>query len=115
MNTTKYKKLPIKGYKVLNMYPVYVEGLYYGHEPFKIVGIREDQVELDGDFSGGTHNVRQKDWFKDDRCFVISTVCEEQLRAGGCQLPNVHCCGGGTVINKHVNYWDSELISKKLK
>lgn len=114
MNTTKYKKLPIKGYKVLNRYPVYVEGLYHGHEPFKIVGIREDQVELEGDFSGGTHNVRQKDWFKDDRCFVISTVCEEQLRAGGCQLPNVHCCGGGSVINKHVNYWDSEPISKKL-
>ena len=53
----KYKKQSIKGYKVLNMYPVYIEGVYYGHEPFKVVGIRDNQVELEGDFSGGTHNV----------------------------------------------------------
>ncbi len=106
---TSYKKVPIKGYKVLNMYPVYVKELYYGHEPFKIVGIREDQVELEGDFSGGTHNVKQRDWFKDEECFVISTVCEEQRRAGGCQLPNIHCCGGGSVINKHVHYWETEI------
>jgi hypothetical protein len=25
----KYKKIPIKGYKVLNMYPVYIEDVYY--------------------------------------------------------------------------------------
>lgn len=36
----KYKKLPIKGYKVLNMYPVYIEGVYNGHEPFKVVGFK---------------------------------------------------------------------------
>ena len=102
----KYKKLPIKGYKVLNMYPVYIEGVYHGHEPFKVVGIRENQVELEGDFSGGTHNVCQKDWFDDERVFVVNTVCEEQLKPNGCQVHNVHCCGGGSVINKHVSYWD---------
>ena len=69
----EYKKLPIKGYKVLNMYPVYLKHVYYGNEPFKIVGIRENQVELEGDFSGGTHNVRQKDWFDDDKAFVVNT------------------------------------------
>lgn len=36
--------------------------LYGGKETFEIVGIRKDSVELEGDFSGGTHNVLQKDW-----------------------------------------------------
>ncbi len=106
----KYKKQSIKGYKVLNMYPVYIEGVYEGHEPFKVVGIRENQVELEGDFSGGTHNVCQKDWFDDDKVFVVKTVCEEQLKPNGCQVHNVNCCGGGYVINKHVSYWDG-LVS----
>jgi hypothetical protein len=103
----KYKKLPCKNYKVLNMYPVYVEGFYYGHEPFRIVGIRENQVELEGDFSGGTHNVCQKDWFDDKRVFVVQEVCDEQLKPGGCQIHNVNCCGGGSVINKHTRYWEN--------
>jgi hypothetical protein len=38
------------------MYPVYVKELYEGREPFKIVGIRQIKVELEGDYSGGTHN-----------------------------------------------------------
>jgi hypothetical protein len=106
----KYKKSEIKGHKVLDMYPVYVEGVYYGHEPFKVVGIRQNQVELEGDFSGGTHNVSQKEWFDDDRVFVVKTVCKEQLKPNGCQIHNIYCCGGGSVINKHVSYWD-DLIS----
>ena len=105
----KYKKLPIKGYKALNMYPVYIEGLYHGHEPFKIVGIRENQVELEGDYSA-MNNTIGKQWFPDDRVFVVTTVCEEQLKPSGCQVHNVHCCGGGSVIDKHVSYWE-ELIS----
>ena len=28
----------------------------------------------------------------------------------GCQVHNVNCCGGGSVINKHVSYWDA-LVS----
>lgn len=106
----KYKKLPVEWYKNLNMYPVYVEDLYNGREPFKIVGIRENQVELEGDFSGGIHNVSQRDWFDDHRVFVISTVCEEQLKPNGCQKNDLHCCGGGSVINKHVSYWNDLII-----
>ena len=106
----QYKKLSARGYKVLNMYPVYIEDVYKGHEPFKIVGIRENQIELEGDFSGGTHNVCQKDWFDIDKCFVVSTVCDEQLKPNGYQIHNVNCCGGGSVINKHVSYWES-LVS----
>lgn len=102
----KYQKKSIKGYVILKMYPVYIEDVYNGHEPFKIVGIRENQIELEGDFSGGTHNVSQKDWFNIDRCFVISTICDEQLKPNGCQIHNIYCCGGGSVIKEHVEYWN---------
>jgi hypothetical protein len=100
-----YKKMPITGYKQLGQYPVYIKGLYGGNEPFKIVGVRENEVELEGDFSGGTHNVVQKYWFNDEDVFVVSTVCPEQLKPKGCQVHNVNCCGGGSVIKEHVEYW----------
>lgn len=41
---------------------VYHKRLYDYHEQMKIVGIREFEVELEGDYSGGTNNVCQKDW-----------------------------------------------------
>lgn len=41
---------------------VYHKDIYWGREPMKIVGIRETEVELEGDYSGGTHCVCQKDW-----------------------------------------------------
>lgn len=41
---------------------VYHKDIYWGREPMKIVGIRADEVELEGDYSGGTHAVCQKDW-----------------------------------------------------
>jgi hypothetical protein len=41
---------------------VYHKDIYWGKEQMKVVGIREKEVELEGDYSGGTHNVCQKDW-----------------------------------------------------
>jgi hypothetical protein len=41
---------------------VYHKDVYWGREPMKIVGIREHEIELEGDWSGGTHNVCQKGW-----------------------------------------------------
>ena len=41
---------------------VYHTEIYDGNEPMRVVGIRKDQVELEGDWSGGTHGVCQKDW-----------------------------------------------------
>lgn len=38
------------------------EKLYDHKETMKVVGIRENELELEGDYSGGTHNVCQKDW-----------------------------------------------------
>jgi hypothetical protein len=41
---------------------VYHSRLYYGTERMKIVGLRKNEVELEGDYSGGTHAVCQRDW-----------------------------------------------------
>lgn len=41
---------------------VYHNDLYWGREQMKIVGLREKEVELEGDYSGGTHSVCQRDW-----------------------------------------------------
>lgn len=42
---------------------------YYNHgERFEVVGIRKDELELRGDWSGGTHNVDQTSWYSKDKC-----------------------------------------------
>ena len=41
---------------------VYHRSVYEHKEPLKIIGILEDKLFLEGDFSGGTHNVTQRDW-----------------------------------------------------
>lgn len=41
---------------------VYHMDLYDGEELMEVVGVRKTQVELEGDYSGGTHNVCQKSW-----------------------------------------------------
>lgn len=40
--------------------------IYGGKEIFTVVGIRMNELELRGDWSGGTHNVDQIGWFKRD-------------------------------------------------
>lgn|SRR5690349_4777058 len=41
---------------------VYHRDVYDHGEALKIVGIKETELELEGDFSGGTHNVTQRQW-----------------------------------------------------
>ena len=41
---------------------VYHREIYDHREPLKIVGIREAELELEGDYSGGTHGGVQKQW-----------------------------------------------------
>jgi hypothetical protein len=41
---------------------VYHRSVYEHREPLKVVGITEDKLLLEGDYSGGTHNVIQRDW-----------------------------------------------------
>ena len=35
--------------------------------PFKVTGIKKNEIEIEGDFSGGTHNVCQKSWVGIDK------------------------------------------------
>lgn len=59
----KQYKTPLQNRKQLNFdMVVYHQDIYWGNEPLTVVGIRKDQVELQGDYSGGTHGVSQKDW-----------------------------------------------------
>jgi hypothetical protein len=46
----------------INQY-VYHKDIYWGRQEMKIVGLRENEVELEGDYSGGTHNSIGKQWF----------------------------------------------------
>lgn len=41
---------------------VYHRSVYEHKEPLKVVGILEDKLLLEGDYSGGTHNLIQRDW-----------------------------------------------------
>ncbi len=45
---------------------VYHSDVYFGKEPLEVVGIRKKEVELEGDYSGGTHKVTQKEWLPID-------------------------------------------------
>ena len=41
---------------------VYHRDIYNHREPLKIVGLRESEIELEGDYSGGTNNIIGKQW-----------------------------------------------------
>lgn len=58
----KYKKESITEFKIFD--EVVHPEIYYGNEVFVVVGIRENELELQGDWSGGTHNVSGRSWFK---------------------------------------------------
>jgi hypothetical protein len=87
METTKKEEVlrPELGMRVFH------ETIYNGKEPMKVVGIRETEVELEGDYSGGTHLVRQKEWLPIKGAFRLKKVCEEHTKLNGCQLHNLHC------------------------
>jgi hypothetical protein len=70
---------------------VYHKSIYNGKELMEIVGIRKTEIELEGDYSGGTHNVKQKDWLPIEGAFRVSTVCEQIQKFGSCPLHNLHC------------------------
>ena len=70
---------------------VFHEKIYDGEECMKVVGIREKEVELEGDYSGGTYNVCQKEWFPIEGLFRLRKVCSNHEDGKTCPLPNVHC------------------------
>lgn len=85
-----FKKLYLTTPKI-GMDNVFHESIYHGREPFKVVGIRETEIELQGDFSGGTHAVTQKDWFPIKGAFRVVKVCDQIEKFGTCTLHNLFC------------------------
>ena len=70
---------------------VYHEAIYNGKELMEIVGIRKTEVELEGDYSGGTHNVTQSSWMPIDGLIdPDKIVCPNKID-GHCPLHNLHC------------------------
>ncbi len=66
--------------KANGMFPIYEFNLGdsatcedgYNHgEVFKVTGIRADEIELSGDWSGGTHAVYQSQWVKKEQCKLV--------------------------------------------
>ena len=45
----------------------------YSGQSFEVVGIRKNQIELYGDWSGGTHNTYGSCWLDLDNKFYIAT------------------------------------------
>ena len=75
----------------------------YPNEVFEIVGIRKDTVELEGDYSGGTHAVTQKDWMSIEGLIDANhKECPNKV-GGSCPLRNIHC-----------SYPDCEKIDKTI-
>lgn len=70
---------------------VFHEKLYDGKECMEIVGVRKNEVELEGDYSGGINNVCQKQWLPIEGLFRIRKVCTQVVEHGSCQLHNLHC------------------------
>ena len=70
---------------------VFHEKIYDGREMMEIVGIRKTEVELEGDFSGGTHLVTQKDWLPIEGLFRLVKVCAQVEKYGTCTLHNLQC------------------------
>lgn len=69
---------------------VFHDEIYDGKEPMKVVGLRKKSVELEGDFSGGTHNVSQTSWLPIEKAFKISKRCEHKDDNGQCHR-HIYC------------------------
>ncbi len=62
------------------------------NEVFEIIGERKNEVEIQGDFSAGTHNVCQSQWESKEKIkeFPPNRICKEKIN-GSCPHHNLHC------------------------
>ena len=70
---------------------VYHKDIYWGKELMEIIGIRKDTVELEGDYSGGTHAVTQSSWMPIGGLVDANWKLCPQKVDGNCPLHNLHC------------------------
>lgn len=88
--------MKIKAYKQLITHPtlemvVFHEDIYKGRELMKVVGIRANSIELNGDYSGGTNPSNNSEWFPLKGTFQLVKLCDEIAKSGTCTLHNLHC------------------------
>lgn len=73
-----YKKAEMQLVDVVNEFKlgqkVYHKRIYDGREQLTIIGIRTNSLELEGDYSGGTHNVCQSDWLPVDGVLLTKNI-----------------------------------------
>ena len=70
---------------------VFHETIYNGKECMRVVGIRFTEVELEGDYSGGTHPSVSSSWMTITGLFRLRKVCNQVEKYGSCQLNNIQC------------------------
>lgn len=77
LTSDRFHKKKTISVKANGLFPVYEFNLGdkvtckqgYDHgEVFVVTGIKEDKIEVTGDWSGGTHCVWQSDWIKKEDC-----------------------------------------------
>lgn len=77
LKNARFTKNATVSIKASGLFPVYEFNLGdkvtcrqgYDHvEVFVVTGIKEDKIEVTGDWSGGTHCVWQSDWIKKEDC-----------------------------------------------
>lgn len=94
-HSKKNKKIDLK----LGMIVRHID-LFNGQEPFEIVGIRKTEVELLGDYSGGTHSVKQKSWMS-----ISGLLFEENgetVKSSKIKCPK--CKGEGKIICRKLTH-----------
>lgn len=93
---------------------VFHDSIYKGRELMTIVGIRKHEVELEGDYSGGTHNILQKSWLPIEGAFRLRKICDNYVKYNTCPLPNVHCGFPGCepYLTNYGHYVDGKLVDE---
>jgi len=70
---------------------VFHDSIYSGREMMKVVGIRQHEIELEGDYSGGTNPCVGMEWHSLSGAFVLVKIREQHRDGKTCQLHNLHC------------------------
>jgi hypothetical protein len=86
---------------------VYHRSVYEHKEPLKVVGITEDKLLLEGDYSGGTHNVCQRDWLPIKGTSLIhSHAFKEKARKDAIAIETLAIPCAGSTDNTFVTMMD---------
>lgn len=77
---------------------------YYENEEFIVIGIRVDELELQGDWSGGTHNVCQRSWYPRAKCrLVINSITANEKITSLIDEMSRDVIGGSIPTDKQIN------------